>query len=122
MAWGCGGPGADLFVVERSGSIPGARLTMRVGDDGTVSCNGAPSRRLQDRQLLRARELARELERPARRQLSLPPGRRGILDYRVRSPEGDVRFSDTSPRQPRVFFALAFFTREVARGVCGLPR
>ncbi len=50
---GCGAPSPDLFVVERSGGIPGARLTMVVDDGGIVT--------------LQPRVLARDHERAADR-------------------------------------------------------
>ena len=61
---GCGGPTADLFVVERDGSIPGARLTLLVSDDGTVRCNRGDRREITSEQLIDAREIARELNGP----------------------------------------------------------
>ncbi len=36
---GCGNPSGDDFLVHRTGSIPGAKLTLRVIDDGHVSCD-----------------------------------------------------------------------------------
>ncbi len=125
LAAGCGNEGIespDLFAVARSGSLPGARLGMVVNDGGTVRCNGGRSRMLPSAELLDARELQRELAPPSRRGLRLAPGPRSLLRYRVRSGNGAVAFSDTSRRQPKVFFRVAAFTRAVAIGVCGLPR
>jgi hypothetical protein len=120
---GCGTPSADLFVVHRSGSIPGARLTLLVSDGGFVRCNGSgPDRDLPDPLLLDARALARDLEKPAKRGLTLPPGPGSVLTYSVRLEDGTVRFSDTSPRQPAVFRRLALFVRQVAKGPCRLAR
>ena len=51
---GCGGPSADLFVVQRTGSVPGADLEMLVSDSG-VRCNGGPEREISSDQLLDAR-------------------------------------------------------------------
>jgi len=45
VASGCGTPSPDLFVVNRSGTIPGAKLTLRVVDDGSVRCDGREARR-----------------------------------------------------------------------------
>jgi hypothetical protein len=118
----CGTPSADLFVIRRSGAIPGARLSLLVSDGGTVRCNGTEPRMLGDAQLLEARELARDLAAPARRRLMLAPGRGSILTYVVRVEDGRVRFSDTSRGQPAVLRRLAYFTRRVARDVCGLAR
>jgi hypothetical protein len=39
---GCGGEARDLFLVTRSGDVPGARLTLRITDDGRASCNRRP--------------------------------------------------------------------------------
>jgi hypothetical protein len=121
-AAGCGTPSADLFVVTRSGSIPGANLSLLVSDGGTVRCNGGASLSMGDERLLTARELARDLRKPAERALSLSAGPGSIMRYRVRVEEGTASFSDTSKGQPAVFFRVAAFTREVAKDVCGLTR
>lgn len=118
---GCGNRHApDLFVLARSGSVPGARLELRVRDDGRVACNGGGMRRLPDRSLLDAREIARELNGVAPR--TLRAGAHSILTYRLRLERGTVRFSDSSPGQDKAMFAVQDFTRRVAREVCGLPR
>lgn len=130
-AAGCGGgPPADLFVVQRTGSIPGARLTLRLTDDGGAYCDRAKRRELTSAQLIEARELRRELngderddeQGPADHHVRLAPGPGSILRYRVITEDGAVGFSDTSPQQPEAFFRLAKLTRDVARGSCGLPR
>jgi hypothetical protein len=119
---GCGTPSADLFVVERSGSIPGASLRLLVSDGGTVTCNGGGEREMSDQQLLEARGLARDLAKYAKRDVVLGPGPNAVLTYHVRLEDGTVGFSDTSPGQPLVFRRLAAFTRDVAKSVCGLAR
>ena len=44
----CGGEAGDLLAVERTGSIPGARLGLRFTVDGRVACNrGAAARPAQ---------------------------------------------------------------------------
>jgi hypothetical protein len=121
-AAGCGTPSADLFVVGRSGAIPGAGLNLRVIDDGSVSCNKGAPREITSAQLITARAIARDLRKPAKAGTALGPGPGSILRYRVLSEQGTVRFSDTSRGQPPVFFRIAAFTRELARGTCGLPR
>lgn len=117
----CGAPGADLMVVSRSGSIPGARLQMRVVDDGEVVCNGA-THPLSSAQLIAARADARDLAAPARRGVRLAPGRNSILRFTIRTQDGVVAFSDTSAGQPQVFYRVAQLVREIARGPCGLAR
>ena len=122
LAAGCGTPAADLFVVQRSGSIPGASLRMLVSDDGTARCNGAKKVDIGDPRLLDARALVTDLEPYAKRDLELTPGPNSILTYHVRLEAGTAGFSDTSRGQPAVFRRLAAFTREVAKNACGLPR
>ena len=118
---GCGTAGADLMVVDRSGSIPGARLHMRVIDDGQVECNGK-RHDLPSDQLIDAREVTRDLGDYAKRNTSLPPGKPTILRFRIRTEDGVVGFSDSSPRQPKVFHRAAQLVRTIAKEACGLPR
>jgi hypothetical protein len=129
-----GGPPADLFLVTRSGTVPGAKLTVRLIDDGGVSCNGGKRRDITSEQLIEARELRRELDGDdhakdpeevkglAARHIALPPGRITSYSYRVQSENGTVSFSDTSARQPQAFYRIAKLTRDVARQACGLAR
>ena len=43
---GCGGgiKAPDLFIVQRTGGAPRARLTLLVNEEGGVQCNGRPRR------------------------------------------------------------------------------
>lgn len=125
---GCGGPQADLFVVERDGSIPSARLTLLVSDGGTARCNRGEELPITSAQLIDAREIARELngadeqDGPADEALQLDPAPGSILRYDVRSEDGSVAFSDNSRRQPQVFYEVAKLTRDIAKEICKLPR
>jgi hypothetical protein len=118
---GCGTEGADLMVVERSGSIPGAELRMRVIDDGQVECDGE-RHDLASEHLIDAREVVRELAEPAADGVSLPPGDPTVLRFRIRTEDGVVGFSDTSPDQPVVFYEAAQLVRTIAQEDCGLDR
>jgi len=121
-ACGAGAPAHDLFLVQRAGAIPGARLALRVTDDGRASCNRGPLVEISSAQLIAARELERDLEPLAKRRFALPPGGDSILQYRVVLEDGTVRFADDSRGQPALLFKLAKLTRDVARGPCGLIR
>ena len=118
---GCGSPAPDLFVVERSGPDPAANLTMLVSDGGSVTCNGKEHDLDADR-LLRARQLARDLAKQAELRLELPPGPGANLSYKVRLEAGTVAFSDTSRGNPKSFYQLAAFTKDVSERVCGIVR
>ena len=119
---GAGAPARDLFLVQRSGAIPGARLALRVTDDGRASCNRGPLVDITSAQLIAAREIERDLEPLAKRRFALRPGRASVLRYRVVLEDGAVRFADDSRGQPPALFRLAKLTRDVARGACGLAR
>ena len=126
---GCGTPSPDLFVVTRSGAIPGARLSLLVNDGGSVRCNGGPSKEITSDDLILARKIARELNGkdsdhpgPATRDVILPALPGSVLRYNLRLEKGTVTFSDNSRGQPPAFYAAAAFTRAMAKRVCGLAR
>jgi hypothetical protein len=117
----------DLFVVSRTGSTPGAKLTMLVNEEGVVHCgpdptHPGPPRHLSDSQIIEARTIQEDLHDPASRHESLPAAPGSVLGYYVRDQDGSVRFADNSPGQPVVTHRLALFMLRVAQGVCGLPQ
>ena len=119
---GCGTPSADLFVVDRTGSLPDAKLTLRVGDGGTVRCDGGPERSIASEDLLDARQLAEDLRPLLDRGVRLPPREGSLLQYRVTGGEGEVRFADNSRGQSEVFARVVRFTRKIAIAACGRDR
>ena len=118
---GCGSPPPDLFEVQRSGADRNANVTMVVNDGGSVSCNGK-SHPLDAKDLLRARQLLRDLEPQAQLHLALPPGPNSELSYKARMEAGNVSFSDTSRGNPKSFLQLAAFTKDVTEDICGIQR
>jgi hypothetical protein len=117
----CGGVEApDLFIVYRSGSAPGARLTLLVNEEGGVNCNGGRTLKLSDPQILKARGIQEELQKPASRHLSLPPRPGSVFSYYLRDENGTVSFSDNSAGQPSVFRQLQLFVLQTAQEVCHL--
>jgi hypothetical protein len=119
---GCGTPSADLFVVDRTGSLPDAKLTLRVGDGATVRCDGGDERPISSEDLLDARQITEDLRPLLDRGLRLPPRDGSVLQYRVTGEEGEVRFADNSRGQPEVFAMLIRFTRKIAMEACGRDR
>ena len=120
---GCGGgvTAPDLFIVSRSGSTPKAHLTLLVNEEGGVSCNGrAQTHMLEDPQIIKAREIQEELEKPSAAHLSLPARRGSVLSYYVRDEKGSVRFSDNSAGQPAVLHKLQLFVLQTAQQICHL--
>jgi hypothetical protein len=120
---GCGGIKApDIFIVERSGSAPGARLTVLVNEEGGVRCNGGPTLKLSDPQLVQARAIQEDLQTPASQHVSLPPRPGSVFSYHLRDENGSVAFADNSAGQPKVFHNLALFVLQVAQSPCKLPQ
>jgi hypothetical protein len=120
---GCGGVlSPDLFVVYRTGEVPGAKLTLLVNEEGVVHCNGGSPYRLSDSRIIEARTIQEDLEAAASRHESLPARPNSVLSYYVRDANGSVRFSDNSAHQPTVMRRLAGFVLSVAQGVCHLPQ
>ncbi len=123
---GCGGiVSPDLFVVYRTGSAPGARLTLLVTEEGVVRCNAIrvhPEKRLSDPQIIEARTIQEELQTPSSNHESLSARPGSVLSYYVRDAEGSVRFSDNSAGQQTVLHKLALFVLTVGQQVCGLSQ
>jgi hypothetical protein len=119
---GCGQPSADLFTVTRGGSIPGAKLRLRVTDDGHVSCNGGALREISSKQLIDARAVTRELSKPAKDHLSLAAKPGSTLNYAFTIDGDTARFADNASGQSADMYGAALLVRELAKGPCGLPR
>ena len=122
LAGGCGQPSADLFTMTRGGSIPGAKLRLRVTDDGHVSCNGGALVEITSKQLIDARDAARELGKVAKDHVSLGAKPGSTLNYAFTIDGDTVRFADNSSGQDPSMYKGALLVRELAKGPCHLPR
>ena len=118
---GCGTESADLFVVERTGSLPDAKLDLVVGDGNTVECDGE-EKPFANELLLDARQLAKDLEPLLDRGTRLPAAQGALLRYRVFNDVGEVRFADASPGMPPEFGQVIALTRRIAKESCGRDR
>jgi hypothetical protein len=118
----CGGViSPDLFVIERSAAGPQGPLTVLVNEEGLVRCNHGAPQRLSDAQLIEARTIQEELQRPSSRRLSVPPRPGSVYGYRVRDANGSVSFADNSSGLPKVLEHVQLFAQTVAAQVCRLP-
>jgi hypothetical protein len=118
----CGGIQApDLFIVQRSGSVPGARLTLLVNEEGGVHCNGGSALKLSDPALIEARAIQEEISGLASKHLALPARPGSVLSYYLRDENGTVSFSDNSAGQSAVLRRLTVFVLQTAQRVCRLP-
>lgn len=113
----CGSPAADLFAVARSGSVPGADVTVIPSGDGTVRCDGR-RHELPDPLVLTAENLADEITTPASKALRLRSGPHPVYTYVVDTPDGVFSYSDDSPHQGSVLEQLQAWVLKVVRTVC----
>jgi hypothetical protein len=117
----CGTPSPDLFVVDRGGTVPGAKLNLLVSDQ-TARCNNAAAKPLSSEQILEARAILRDLRIVQTDKEAIPrypPAQ--IFTFVVQTEEGRLSFPDTQQR-PAVLPRLARFVRRVAKDTCGLAR
>jgi hypothetical protein len=117
----CGTPSPDLFVVHRTGTVPGARLDLLVSDT-TARCNTDAPRPLSSPQIIEARDILKDLLELQRGKTALPPAPPAqIFRFSVRSEAGTLRYGDTTQR-PTILPRLTRFVRDLAIGLCGLQR
>jgi len=117
----CGTPSPDLFVVDRDGTVPGAKLELLVSDQ-TARCNDAPAKRLSSAQIIEARDIRRDLLLVQNGDAAIPKAPPAqIFSFAVQTEAGTLRYPDTQQR-PAVLPRLSRFVRRVAIDTCGLPR
>ncbi len=118
---GCGTPSPDLFVVERDGTVPGAKLHLLVSDT-SVRCNHGESLPLTSEQTIEARVLTDDLIAVQTGEVAYPkPPPAQFFHFTIRNEEGVLRFPDTAQR-PDVLPRTARFVRRVAKDTCKLTR
>jgi len=120
-ASGCGTPSPDLFMMQRTGTVPGAELKLLISDQ-TARCNDGPAKDLTSEQILEARDIRRDLIDVQEGLVDVPkPPPAQIFTFAVTTEHGRLRYSDTTQRPP-ILPRLSRFTRRVAIDTCGLPR
>lgn len=118
---GCGTPSPDLFVVERDGSVPGAKLNLLVSDT-TVRCNGGSPVPLTSRQTIEARDITDDLRLVQSGAVGIPQAPPAqIFSFAISTEDGTLRFADTAQR-PRILPRTVRFIRRVAIDTCKLER
>ena len=84
----------DLFAVTRTGQ--GKTVTIIIGYDGNVTCNGRAGKTLPDKLLLMARSLPGQLATDAHRKLDPPSPPNSSYRFKVQVQYGTFSFPDTS--------------------------
>jgi hypothetical protein len=109
----------DLFLLTRTG--PGAKLTLEVGDGGTMRCDGGHVRNISSARLIAARDLADNLGTDAQHNLNLPVRPGSIYSFRIALQQGTIRFSDRDTQNHPDLAQAVLFATQAAQQVCGLP-
>ena len=109
---------ADLFLLTRTGQ--GSRLTLLVGDGGTIACDGRKPKALNDQLLIAARDLADNLASDAAKNLMLPVTPGTIFTYRIKLQGGAVTFSDHDTAHHPILAQAEVFAAEAAQQSCNL--
>jgi len=117
----CGTPSPDLFIAQRSGTVPGAKLYLLVSDT-SVRCNHGPPIPLTSPQTIEARDILNDLKMVQSGDVAVPKAPPAqIFSYLIRDEDGILRFGDTAQRPP-ILPRTARFIRRVAIDTCKLVR
>lgn len=108
----------DLFLLTRTGQ--GSKLTLLANDGGTIRCNGGKARTLPDPLLIEARDLAQDLDKDARRGLTIRPSPGTVFDYRIKLEHGTISFPDGAARSRTELSQATLFAAQAAQQACGL--
>jgi len=118
---GCGTASPDLFVAQRDGTVPGAKLHLLISDT-SVRCNRRDPVPLTSAQTIEARDITDDLLLVQSGEVAYPkPPRAQIFHYAIRTQQGTLRFPDTAQR-PQILPRTARFVRRVAIDTCKLVR
>ncbi len=126
LAWallsGCGlqVSSPDLFLLNRSGE--GRAVSLLVNDGGTIRCNGGHAKPLPDALLIRARDLATQLDKDANAKLRLPADANSVFAYSVSLQGGTISFPDTAAAAHHELALAEQFALLAEHGPCGLSR
>ncbi len=117
----CGTPSPDLFVAERDGTVPGAKLHLLISDT-TVRCNHGKPLPLTSEQTIEARDITDDLLLVQSGAVAYPkPPPAQIFHFKITDEDGVLRFPDTAQRPP-ILPRTARFVRRVAIDTCKLVR
>ena len=115
---GCGGDPGELITITttRTGE-PAQRLA--VEGDARASCDGGPERTLPSPLVLDAREVERELARPARERASYTNGPPGARRYTAATKDGLVTWVEGAGGAPPVVAKAILLRQKLKRELCG---
>jgi hypothetical protein len=117
---GCGGGAGDLMTITTHGGGGPAHRVVVTGN-GEGSCDGGPQRTLPSEHVLDAREVERELEKPAKARASYTNGPAGARRYTATTKDGVVTWAEGARAAPPVIAKALLLTQELKRDLCPAP-
>lgn len=115
---GCGGSPGDLLAIDATGGAAKREQRIVIASNGRASCNGGPTRDIGSQALIDAREIERDLEKPAKQAAGYGTGRRQSTSYVARTKDGTVRWQEGSPGLPPVLPRAQLFALQQGRALC----
>jgi hypothetical protein len=114
---GCGGEAGELITISTSGGGGGNHRLVVTGD-GRGTCDGKNEKVLPSDHVLDAREVERELKRPAKDRASYTNGPKGARRYVVSTNDGIVTFVEAAKDAPPAVAKAILLTQELKRDLC----
>jgi hypothetical protein len=108
----------DLFLLTRTGQGP--KLTLLANDGGTIRCNGGKPQPLSDKLLISGRDVAKDLDKDARRKLTIPRSAGTVFYYTMKLEHGTIAFPDSAARTRKELSAATLFAAQAAQQSCHL--
>jgi hypothetical protein len=118
LAGGCGGGAGDLLSISASGGVAGGTHEIVVSGDGRGSCDKGPLKELPSDRVIDARGIERDAGDLARKAAEYPPKRKRARSYVLRTKDGEVRWSERTPRLPSVLPRAQLLELELQRLLC----
>jgi hypothetical protein len=106
----------DDFVLTRTGE--GRAITLVVNDGGTIRCNAGHQKPISDALLIEARDLAVNLDKDAKRKLTIPTGTNSVYTYTIAMQDGTISFPDTAARRHGELAGAEQFVLKALAGPC----
>lgn len=119
---GCGGAYSDLLAVQRTGSLPDARVDFVINDGGTIRCDGGKEQPLPSKLLLEARDVVRALRAQFEAGHDFPRSPQALLRFRAETADGDLAFGDTDGARDPDVGRLVLLVRRTAQQMCASAR
>ena len=116
---GCGGSSGDLISIQARGGPANRDQRIVVQDNGQASCNKGPASDVGSEALIDARELERDLKKPAENAEVHEGTDPRATSYVAQTKDGTVRWSESAPGLPPVLPRAQLFVLQQGRKLCG---